>query len=447
MVAETNDLLPRKFDHLKQLKPLKRTLIKRHAIAIMLASHGLHKQFQAILELPTSLALAYFAESEVFNTDLLYRHVRHFPRHYRVPPLVATWIANDVSFRMSESRKSVQERGQIFDERGAAAVLISAAMAGADLSYCCFTSLEASPSQMDQFLHSSPRETLQGFKGHTLAHAFCLDADFVSKKLPVLMRRGIDINQISYGTNAGTALHIILADENEDQALEVLRSPFTQGKIDPRAYDGELKTITMIAAKVRAEKVLLALADLYPKKLGLDMQDDQGRTGMHDCFALGLCDAACRYMELGARIDIKDKIRGLTAVDCLDLSREETSAILRSIEIHPDRDANAKYNAILGCKKGFRNVLIDGKAQLCVAENFTEGLYAAAFAQFGNDGLTLCREQKDRLCGVALIDKVLAQREQLKTVYESGHLYPRQRGDILTQTRRSFLRPALRARL
>ena len=222
---------------------------------------------------------------------------------------------------------------------------------------------------------------------------------------------------------AGTVTHLLLANEAHNLVLAFIESPLTERLLDPTKCDGEKKTIPIIAAKVRAEAVLLALADIYPDKLAINAQDAQDRTVMHYCFGLGLIEAARRYMELEPNLEIRDH-KGQNVQDYLNLSSEETDDSLRSIEIHPQRDAGARRNHIIGQIKGSLPVLIDGRPQLVTRANFTDRLTIAAYEQFGIEGVQLIAKQS-RLRGISLQHEISVQRTQLKYEYDSGLLVPK----------------------
>ncbi|HVY13070.1 MAG TPA: hypothetical protein VHB73_05845 [Alphaproteobacteria bacterium] len=336
-----------------------------------------------------------------------------------MPPEVATWLLAQVDDRLSQVRNQYRSQGRQYDIGPAQQTMIQLLRAGAN-PYFLISPPYTSAESLESYLRHSPFDAKKDQKGHTLGHAHCLTDDFLDKKLPVLRKYGLDINSVSGLSPIGTLTHVMLANEHIEETLAFLQA--TKGKLDPTKRDGQKKTIPIIAAKVRAEPVLLALADLYPQNLALHAQDEQGCSVLHYCFGLGLAEAVRRYADLGARLDLPDN-KGRTPVDYLDLPAEDVGEILRSIEIHPGRDAGAWRNAILGQLTN-EAVLIEDKPVLARAENFTPEISNAALAQFGEAGVQLVAQQKQAMQGVSVLEEVINRRAGLKREYEAGLIVP-----------------------
>ena len=424
-MSKRNYIIPRRIERTERPLMLSGEEQAKHLLAKFLTSNFLCNTFATLLDEPTShviKALVPYARKFPAIKDVLIEHEKHFPDRYVLPDRIAMFLLIQTYEAALKGVAQARREGTFFDPIPPQRIIMRLIAAGANL-FPILSPQEVSAEQIDNYLGHSPPGTVHAFHGFTLLHAHCFDSDFVSRKLPMLARYQTDINSISTDLPVGTFVHIMLANELFKGARDAIRLPLMRKQFDPSSIDGEKKTIPIIAAKVRAETFLLELANLYPGKLALDAQDENGRTVMHYCFGLGLIKAAQRYTDLGASLDIEDQ-NGRTPIDYLNLSPEETSEILRSIEIYPGRDVSARRNAILGQAEGSIAVRISGKPQLATRNNYTRELSEAAYAQFGEAGMRYIAEQHRRLRGLSVLEDILEKRAELRSQYERGLLVP-----------------------
>jgi hypothetical protein len=422
-MASFNQLIQPRFPELTVRSDVGEADLKKHELAALLALNFIFEPLKCLIENPTEVALAQIQQIVRVDPAVLASHKSNFPDKYIMPQNISTFLL--VSAAQLASKAQAQ-RSQ-FDVNAARAIAFLLIKSGANpLPILARPSVTA--PDIDNYLDFSPPDARRDINGFTLGHAHCLAPDFF-EKLPVLLKHKVDLNSVDEAMRTGTLTHQMLANEQFDKVVTLIKSPFARKVLDFTKRDGEDKTIPIMAAKVRAEKVLLALADRHYSyeedsydKLALDARDDQGRTVMHYIFALGLLEAARRYIKYNPNLEIKDN-QGHTAKDCLSLSEEETREILLSIELHPDRDAAAFRNAIQG-EEG-QPVLIDQCPILSIKDNFTYALTTAARKQFGEKGLKFVKLQKKRMQGISLLDEVLQSREQLKNEFENGLLAPK----------------------
>jgi len=421
-MQESHFIIPRRYSPIEVTTDIDQRHLEKHAIAALLAIKNLHMPFQWLLDQPTNVALEQINQVVRIDPSLRTAHARNFPNKYRLPQDLATYLLGVVYNDAEAGAKVARKLGLPFNMQAPGAIIVRLIMAGAN-PLVVLARPDVTARDIDSYLGYSPAGAKRDYNGYTIAHAHCLDEDFLDKKLPVLLKHRVDINSTT--VPFGTILHAMLANEHLDEALAYVQLPSVQRWLEPAKRDGEKKTTPIIAAKVRAEAVLLALADLYPNKLAINAQDDQGCTVMHYIYGLGLTKVAYRYAELDPNMDIKDN-KGRKPVDYLDLTPRETADILYSIEIHPYRDAGAQRNAIIGQKIGARPVLIDDKPQLMATENFTGQLLDEAYAQFGEEGLHLLNEQQSRLCHISVLEDVLENRAKLRHDHKNGLIAPSQ---------------------
>jgi len=405
-----------------RLEPISEELYEKHRLPIFLARCLWHLPLELLLTKPTDEILPIFAQNIQGVPDfprLLEQHKNHFPDTYVIPSEVSTYALKLVYDLTISAATKAHEEGRTFDGEGLKPTLVCLLKTGAN-PMAFLSNKHITAEQMERYLQYSPPKAAKDLDGYSLAHAHWAVPDFMSQKLPVFLKYGINMN--SAQTEVGTVLHLLLANEWLDKATDFLN--LTKGLLDPSVCDGEKKTVPIIAAKVHAEAILLLLADLYPDNLALNTQDNQGRTVMHYCCALGLIEAAHRYADLGADLKIQDlKLR--TPLDYLALSDHETFDILYSIEIHGDRDSNAKRNAIMVRRDYGFGIKVNGAPVLARVENFTDELFVAARLEAGEEGVAIVEEQRRLMSGLSLIESVAIKRKELKQQFDDGIIVPR----------------------
>jgi hypothetical protein len=380
-----------------------------------------------VLSEPASQALAHVAGLGIMDPELLRIHGLSYPERYQMPENVSTYLLATTAEKRAKMLQTCRAL-QVPPETKTTDDVIAALLAAGANPVPFFARGDVTVADMKKLLPACAGAP-KSYEGFTIAHTRCLDKNFVHEMLPVLMDNGVDINSTPTTYPVGTIGHLMLANEHYDEALAYVKSPDARPILDPARRDGEDKTLPIIAAKMRAEDVLIALADLYPEKLDLNARDEDGRTVMHICFGLGLRRAAARLMELNPDMEIVDN-KGRNPGAYLNLSPQETSNLLKSIELHPDRDAGAWRNAIVGNEKAFLPVLINNRPVLATKQNMGDpNVERKALAQFGEAGVEVVRTQRMLMKGMSLLDSVLKDRAALKRDFESGLLTPSKSGE------------------
>jgi len=397
-------------------------ILAKHGLAIFLATNLHSAFFEKLLKDKTDKALKSIkAISDARLNALIQNHTTHFPNRYKITSDVATLLLYKITLKLDALVADKTKPSMIVENLSANAtqIIINLLETGAN-PFFVLSDHGVTPHLMEAYLRRSPRNAEKGFSGRTLHHSHMFRPNYIAAILPVLNKYYIDVN--TPNPQAGTVCHIILANERVQKSIEFLEA--TQPRLEPSITDCEGKTIPIIAAKVRNEKFLLRLADMYPpEKLALNAQDENGCGLLHYCHALGLIEATTRYVDLGADINIVDN-KGHSPRDYLNLSPEETSAILRSIEIHADRDSSVEHNAIVGEPERRPPVLVNGQPQLAINANFNEGLMVAAEQQFGKTGKSLVEQQQKAMTGISLLEAIMANRRQIEHNYANGVLIP-----------------------
>jgi len=87
-----------------------------------------------------------------------------------------------------------------------------------------------------------------------------------------------------------------------------------------------------------------------------------------------------------------------TILDYLTLSPQATGDILRSLETHPDRNAEAKRNAIQVSFVRPPLLPLDGTPGFAIASNYTTAITDFMVQQSGDIGRDIINEQKKSFC-------------------------------------------------
>jgi len=406
-------------------------------LAIGLASKGRFEDLEALItKLTTADVVEKFGRTT--ETAIINNLTSNFPQRYVISPDMANFLLVQIKNGLGQSRsfeKSFEARKQTILE-----VLVAAGANPFGLM-----DITTTATQIDQWLAHVPPNGKWDYQGHTLAHIHCLAGDFY-EKLQVFLKYGLDVNSTGTIQKYGTFSHILLANEQSDVMLWCIDRLGNRLAVAPRDEEG--KTLLIIAAKVRAERVLLKL--LHSCNLEsdganpiIDAQDTNGCTTLHYCMALGLKTAAKALISQGANLAVTDN-QGRTALDYLDLKPTQIANILRSIEIHPERDACAERNALSFPntavseeiqKKypmlGRFNLEINGHQIVATKKNIDDTALSAAYQQYGKNAQTYLREQKKNLAGKSLLRHIQEEVGKLKEIF--SYLVPTRPTIVVTE--------------
>jgi len=252
------------------------------------------------------------------------------------------------------------------------------------------------------------------------------------RKITYAVNHGIDVNRIPIAPiiNIGTALHIMIANENFEDALRLVE--IVGARFNPGIKDVEDKTALIIAAKAmgaseKGEELVLKLLQQYtPEQLQINAQDDQGRTALHYAAAYGSRTVVEALKAKGADMDIRDRRQQSprdygTAINNEHL-QARISGMLREIEISSERDEGAIWNAIVTSDFG-PFATADGKAILANRKNmddFYRGMVAAIEARANElrdsdlrrADTAMLNDQRDRMAGRSVMDAIMAKRRE-----------------------------------
>lgn len=206
------------------------------------------------------------------------------------------------------------------------------------------------------------------FNGYSSLHAAIPGGrTFIANKIALLLDYGANSNKVCRikGYEFGTFLHVIIANENIPAALESIK--LVKDKFDASLTDGEGKTILITAVKAFNVPIATEIIKTFRQKAVLNHADEDGRTALHYAYAYGLSNLAKMLFAAGASRDICDK-QGKKPQDYLyTLEEQDVVNMLRSIEIHPDRDVSVRRNAITDW--AYIPILINGTYVLATVDN------------------------------------------------------------------------------
>ncbi len=140
-----------------------------------------------------------------------------------------------------------------------------------------------------------------------------------------------------YDAYAGTALHMLLANEMFDCArayIEVFSKSPQKILIDPTVQDGEGKTALLMCVMLKD----VALTQFYLERLGpssINIPDEKGRTPLHYAYLFGQEDMVKLLCDRGADEAIKDN-EERTPIEMLDLDPEEIKNALLRFHFNPE---------------------------------------------------------------------------------------------------------------
>ncbi len=159
-----------------------------------------------------------------------------------------------------------------------------------------------------------------------------------------LFQHGANINYCEKIYDHGTALHVMIANENFDDCIDLIRlnRQYAAIKIDYQTKDNEGKSPLIIAAKMMSLEIVQEL--LKDGASSIDLQDNEGRSALHYACALGQTKMVELLIKAGANTNIKDP-QGRGIIHYALLPKSEIRKILLSIHLDPDRNSNADRNA------------------------------------------------------------------------------------------------------
>lgn len=229
-----------------------------------------------------------------------------------------------------------------------------------------------------------------------------------------LMQLGIDVNSLSL--EAGTALHVTIANERPDLAIELIDC--LGESYNPELRDAEGKTALIIAAKAMQTPVVEKLLATYPE-IDVNAKDKEGRTALHYACAYGLQDMVTLLLANGADITAKDRVSGTPRDYAGKLSPAAIRRMMESIEIYPDRDEMAMSNSITNSQlTPFEDNQHKAlRAQKSVLEKHFTDLVAVVDVDTNanrNQDVAFLKARKDAYTGTSLIKRVLEDRKKLK---------------------------------
>lgn len=234
------------------------------------------------------------------------------------------------------------------------------------------------------------------------------DTEEIKQRINWLIEQGIDFNSIDQAYGSGTPLHIYLANEQFDLALHLIK--LCKNKLNLSARDKEHKTPLIIAAKVRAEQVVIELLP-YLNKDTINLKDKDGRTALHYAIILGCPKAVQALINKGAKADIRDRF-SKTALDCINFNSMQTEAVLKSIEIDQRRAENSSSNGVYYIVDKEDNEILATKSN---AEKF--------FNKYKNDEDEQVVEYLDNLrktlSGKSLITAIQEKRIEIKHLLQN----------------------------
>lgn len=316
---------------------------------------------------------------------------------------------------------------------------------GADPRLPLLSEIPCLPLEVLKALIDGGGDVNTNFNGYSALHVAVIAPDHVSwqKRLKFLLARGADPNIKETAQGFGTALHMLIANEGmfNDKTwharAKYLIPILKKYNYDWNSRDAEGKTVLILAAKMRATQVLqllLAQRKEFNLSLDLDIQDEQGRTALHFCCALGNVEGVKALLAAGACKSSLDK-QGRTPFAYTKLTERAVRHILTEIHIDPDRDEEAVLNHIIGVDgipfhwqvKGETVVLaavketVEHMFPLIIAE--VKKLTHAEVREYAIDYITL---QCGHLTGKSLIKACLQGqslvRDVLNTIKKSSSL-------------------------
>ena len=189
--------------------------------------------------------------------------------------------------------------------------------------------------------------------GYTVLHTITTMTNHFDWKesMRLALAHGVDCNSVETSRGMGTALHLAMANEGFDGTTNQAQAKYLIDQLIAYPYnwdlkDGEGKTILILAAKLRATDVLEKLLSIRrTEKLAIDLdaQDNQGRTALHFCSALGNLAAVVALYQAGALINKHDN-NGKDVLAYAALDESSVRKILQEIHIDPERDEKALHN-------------------------------------------------------------------------------------------------------
>ncbi len=199
--------------------------------------------------------------------------------------------------------------------------------------------------------------------GYTPLHAAVTSSENPERKeqIEYLLKKGVDPNKNTEKLQVGTALHLTMANESfeidaqhntvtKHDIAKYLLNLLPQYKYNWNIQDGEGKTPLILAAKMRATDLitqLIAKKNTGEAEINLNAQDNNGRTALHFCCALGDAEGVRALLEAGASVEVVDK-QGQLPFDYTSLGVASVRGTLEEIHIDPDRDEYAINNHIVG---------------------------------------------------------------------------------------------------
>lgn len=258
---------------------------------------------------------------------------------------------------------------------------------------------------------------------------------------------GFDPNGYCYTGDENPILNSWIANELHIEATRIIEE--YSDKLDTNHRDNDQKTALIIAAKAySANNELLAL--LKTKIKDINAQDAMGCTALHYLCAYGKSEFVKALLERGADLKVKDK-QGRTPLDYANaLSEADLRAILSSMSLQPDRDANAVRDnllahlgiSIIGFPPETVGFLISNIKNLELLKSFIQ---SDEFLKLNSDSVDrkklyeLCAATRQSFSGKSIIETCMEQRKHLEeNLKSSGFLSPKKLEMQFTQLHQEF---------
>lgn len=169
-----------------------------------------------------------------------------------------------------------------------------------------------------------------------------------------LLKIGVDPNlQSSYEINPSsykdTVLHILIANESEQDAIEfvdLLTNPQLEKKFNFDLTDSEGKTALCLAVKIGLKSITKKLLVL---NVDVNIPDEDGNTPLHYAFLLGQQDIVNELLGSHANKNAVNKENKTPYQWLVDSSEEDVRDCLETIWINPDRNFTENQTYIQYC--------------------------------------------------------------------------------------------------
>ncbi len=152
-----------------------------------------------------------------------------------------------------------------------------------------------------------------------------------------------ELNPSSY---KNTALHILIANEDEQESLELIELLVSSQRFNFNLTDSEGKTCLCLAVKAGLSEVAKKLISLK-NQVDINMPDEEGNTPLHYAFLLGHISIAEQLIKHQCHKNSKNKQNKTPYELLLTSTEEDVRDCLETIWINPDRKIRKSQKTIL----------------------------------------------------------------------------------------------------